>query len=1049
MDHYGQVDASSTVYIYFTTHAQTGAAVAPSTAFEAADVRVYKNGSATQRASEVGYTMTSPFDTVTGLHLIAIDLSDNTDAGFYAAGSRYTVILVPDETVDSLAVVRVLADFTIGPAAADVEQWLGQAVATPTVNGVPEVDVTHWIGTAAATPTVAGVPEVDLTHVAGSTTSVSVLASNVATLIADIGGVATAAADGDPTGTDLLFAYIKQLVNVLVGSAGIVTWPTSAAPGNAVSIAEALRAIYDDTNELQVDDYPTSIAAIQADTDNIQTRIPAALVGGKMDSDMTAISGDTVAADNLENAFDDTVGGIRWTRIIDQGTAQAVTGTTIRLRAAAAFADSELVGCWVVITGGTTGVGQVRRITAYSSATDQATVDTWTTTPTGTITYQILPGAELTADVAKILGAAVSTSTAQLGVNAVQAGGTAWASGAITAAVFAANAINAAKLDADVATELNAGILAVLGALNDAAADGAVTTTDTMVAYLKQLINTLEGAPGMPTWPAAVAPGNGVSIAEALRYLYDQVGIAGAALTAADDAMITAIAAVQSDTDNIQTRLPAALVGGRMDSDVAVIQNGVITAAAIATGAIDADAVATDAVTELRSIVSGTADSGTNVTMVDAARTEADTDYWKDMAILFTSGTIAGQARLITAFDPATDTITFSPATTQAVGTNTYEIISNVAAAGASAPTAAEVADAVWDEDATAHQTGGTFGQAIGDPVADANTIYGAVVTGATGATVSADVVTLMAVLGALADAAADGDPTATDTAMAYLKQLVNVLVGTTGIVTFPAAASAANNVSLAEVIRAVAERLGTPSDLGGGATVAANLSDIEGQTDDIGIAGAGLTAVPWNAAWDAEVESEVNDALVVHRLDELLNADSDIDGVAPPTVGSVFHELMSKTAGSFSFDQLTDSLEAIRDRGDAAWITAVGFSTHSAADVWAVATRVLTAGTNIVLVKGVGVTGFNDLSAAAVNAEMVDVMATDVLTEPAQGAPPAAPTHREATAYLFYGLRNRVDIDTVSGYMEVYNDAGTVIYKKQLTDAGGILTEGEAVSGP
>jgi hypothetical protein len=112
----------------------------------------------------------------------------------------------------------------------------------------------------------------------------------------------------------------------------------------------------------------------------------------------------------------------------------------------------------------------------------------------------------------------------------------------------------------------------------------------------------------------------------------------------------------------------------------------------------------------------------------------------------------------------------------------------------------------------------------------------------------------------------------------------------------------------------------------------------------------AGSNAVPWNAAWDAEVQSEAEDALVAHRLDELLNADSDIDGAAPPTVGSVFHELLSKTAGSFTFDQTTDSLEALRDRGDAAWVTATGFSTHSAADVWAVATRVLTAGTNIQL---------------------------------------------------------------------------------------------------
>lgn len=105
--------------------------------------------------------------------------------------------------------------------------------------------------------------------------------------------------------------------------------------------------------------------------------------------------------------------------------------------------------------------------------------------------------------------------------------------------------------------------------------------------------------------------------------------------------------------------------------------------------------------------------------------------------------------------------------------------------------------------------------------------------------------------------------------------------------------------------------RLGAPA----GASVSVDIAAIEAQTDDIGAAGAGLTAVPWNAAWDAEVQSEVDDALVVQRLDELVNADSDIDGAAPPTVGSVFHELMSKTAGSFTFDQTTDSNEAIRDK--------------------------------------------------------------------------------------------------------------------------------------
>jgi hypothetical protein len=50
----------------------------------------------------------------------------------------------------------------------------------------------------------------------------------------------------------------------------------------------------------------TQLSGIQSDTDNIQTRLPAALVGGKMDSDATAISGDTVAADNAEAFFDGT-----------------------------------------------------------------------------------------------------------------------------------------------------------------------------------------------------------------------------------------------------------------------------------------------------------------------------------------------------------------------------------------------------------------------------------------------------------------------------------------------------------------------------------------------------------------------------------------------------------------------------------------------------------------------------------------------------------------------------------------------------------------------
>ncbi|MCP4611287.1 MAG: hypothetical protein GY845_21460, partial [Planctomycetes bacterium] len=109
----GDITVDETIEVPFTTNDVSGGRVAPSSAFEAADVRIYKNSSDTQRSSEAGYTMTSPFDSMVGSHVLSVDLSDNTDAGFYAAGNNYIVWLYPDETVDSESVARVLAVFSI------------------------------------------------------------------------------------------------------------------------------------------------------------------------------------------------------------------------------------------------------------------------------------------------------------------------------------------------------------------------------------------------------------------------------------------------------------------------------------------------------------------------------------------------------------------------------------------------------------------------------------------------------------------------------------------------------------------------------------------------------------------------------------------------------------------------------------------------------------------------------------------------------------------------------------------------------------------------
>ncbi|NIQ78486.1 MAG: hypothetical protein GTN93_10410, partial [Anaerolineae bacterium] len=60
--------------------------------------------------------------------------------------------------------------------------------------------------------------------------------------------------------------------------------------------------------------------------------------------------------------------------------------------------------------------------------------------------------------------------------------------------------------------------------------------------------------------------------------------------------ILTDTTAIEIDTTDIQSRLPAALVGGRMDSSIGAVQTGAITAAGFAAGAIDAAAIANGAI---------------------------------------------------------------------------------------------------------------------------------------------------------------------------------------------------------------------------------------------------------------------------------------------------------------------------------------------------------------------------------------------------------------------------------------------------------------------
>lgn len=134
-EYVGDYTAGATVQHKWTTKDVDRAPIAPSSAFDSGDIRIYKGSSATQRTSANGINVTSPFDSLVGVHHIAIDLSDNTDAGFYAAGNDYQVVLVTAKTVDGYSVDNtVLLEFSIGNRDGTVTSLNSNVITTASIN---------------------------------------------------------------------------------------------------------------------------------------------------------------------------------------------------------------------------------------------------------------------------------------------------------------------------------------------------------------------------------------------------------------------------------------------------------------------------------------------------------------------------------------------------------------------------------------------------------------------------------------------------------------------------------------------------------------------------------------------------------------------------------------------------------------------------------------------------------------------------------------------------------------------------------------------------
>lgn len=118
--------------------------------------------------------------------------------------------------------------------------------------------------------------------------------------------------------------------------------------------------------------------------------------------------------------------------------------------------------------------------------------------------------------------------------------------------------------------------------------------------------------------------------------------------------------------------------------------------------------------------LTGTAQTGASTSITLPAGASAVTDFYEYQVCTLTGGTGAGQSRIITAYNGTTKVATVDSAwATNPNNTTTFVLRGMGSIAGATAPTAAQVADAVWDEALADHDTTGSTGAAIGDVRAD------------------------------------------------------------------------------------------------------------------------------------------------------------------------------------------------------------------------------------------------------------------------------------------------------------------------------------------
>jgi len=347
--------------------------------------------------------------------------------------------------------------------------------------------------------------------------------------------------------------------------------------------------------------------AIETDTQDIQSRLPAALVSGRMDSSIDGTGMESGATSAITSAiasmalFTGITSLAEWLGLIaGKQTGDATARTEVRATGAGSGTFDETTDSLEAVRDKESDI----ETDTQAIETDTQDIQSKLGTPTG---------ADISADIAAVKSdtAATLTDTADM----------------------------QPKLGTPAGADMSADIAAVKS-------DTAATLTDT--------------ADMQPKLGAVTDLGGGATLAD------NNADMAGATFSSSTDtleAILNKETDIETDTQDIQSRLPAALVSGKMDSDAT---------------AISGDTTAADNLeASTETIVTGAAIAGTlSTTQMSTDLTEATDDHYNGRILIWRTGALAGQATDITDYDGgAGKVLTFTAVTEAPSEGDTFVIV--------------------------------------------------------------------------------------------------------------------------------------------------------------------------------------------------------------------------------------------------------------------------------------------------------------------------------------------------------------------------------------